>query len=344
MSSFASFWDSFVSILNTLTAGWFPGRSLRTDFVDLKGKNALVTGANVGIGYEIAQKLAKSSATVYLLVRDPVKGEAARTKLVDATGNKDIHVRKLDLGSLASVREFTSAWDSSVPIDILVNNAGMVTSKYLKTGDGHEITFQVNALAHHILTLGLLPALADHARVINISSRAQYDAKVADLDASDPDHHALLSKLYKDGEGFPLSRTMWLYNRSKAVQLLLGRELQRRLTASLVYGPKEIVVHGCEPGFVASTIWDERPDTQDEATAKLRAILRKIVDALAGTPEQGAVTPYFLATSERAKAVYDFGYWDRKVKRVPSQPVLDNKLCAAFWDACTPGKDSEVLA
>ncbi|KAJ7728281.1 hypothetical protein DFH07DRAFT_757311 [Mycena maculata] len=317
---------------------------MSTKFIDLQGKTALVTGANVGIGYEIAHKLAKSGAAVYLLVRDPVKGGAARTRLMDATGNKNIHVRELDLACLTSVREFTSAWDSSVPIDILVNNAGMVTSKYLKTGDGHEITFQVNALAPNILTLGLLPVLADRTHIVNVSSCAQYDATAADLDPNDPNHHTLLGKLYKDGEGFPLSRTMWLYNRSKAVQLMLGRELQRRLSASSIYGPKKIVVHGCEPGFVASTIWDERPNTQDDATVKLRATVKKVVGVLGSVPEQGAVTPYFLATSERAKVVYNFGYWDRKVKRVPSQLVLNDELCAAFWNACTSDKDSEVLA
>ncbi|KAJ7485008.1 hypothetical protein B0H11DRAFT_1608573, partial [Mycena galericulata] len=283
--------------------------------VDMKGKTCLVTGANVGIGYETAHKLAKSGATVYLLCRDTTKGDAARTKLVEATGNENIHVRALDLGSLASVREFAAAWDTSVPIHVLVNNAGMVTSKYLKTGDGHEITFQVNALAPHILTLGLLPVLADHARIVNVVSHAHYESTPADLDASDPDMHAMLSKLYKDDEGFPLSRTMWLYSRSKALQIILGRELQHRLTASPKYGQKKIVVHSCQPGFVASTIWEERPETQDHGTEKLRATLKKIVGILASSAEQGAVTPYFLASSERAAAVYDLGYWDRRVKR-----------------------------
>lgn len=248
MSSFASSWDKFVGVLNMATAGWMPGRSMKTKFVDMKGKTCLVTGANIGIGYEVAHKLAKSGATVYLLCRNAEKGEAARTKLVEATGNKDIHVRAVDLGSLASVREFAAAWDAAVPIDVLVNNAGMVTSKYLKTGDGHEITLQVNALAPHVLTLGLLPRLAPHARIVNVVSHAHYESTPADLDAEDPNMHAMLGKLYKDGEGFPLSRTMWLYSRSKAVQLMLGRELQHRLSASPEYKDKKIVVHSCQPG------------------------------------------------------------------------------------------------
>ncbi|KAJ7508689.1 hypothetical protein B0H11DRAFT_39336 [Mycena galericulata] len=312
-------------------------------YVDMKGKTCLVTGANVGIGYEIAHKLAKSGATVYLLCRDPGKGEAARTILVESTGNKEIYVRALDLGSLASVREFVAAWDSSVPIHVLVNNAGMVTSKYLKTRDGHEITFQVNALAPHTLTLGLLPVLAERARIINVVSFAHYASTVADLDAGDPDMHAMLGKLYKDGEGLPSSRTMWLYSRSKAVQIMLGRELQRRLTASPMYGPKKIVVHSCQPGVAASTIYDQRPDTQDPTTDKLRGLLNMIVGVLGISVEQAAVTPYFLASSEQAQAVYDFGYWDRCVRRVPGQPVLNEKLCAAMWDACTSDKHSQSL-
>lgn len=94
---------------------------------------------------------------------------------------------------------------------------------------------------------------------------------------------------------------------------------------------------------MASTIWEERPDTQDHGTAKIRNLLSKIVGVLAASSEQGAVTPYFLASSPLAAAVYELGYWDRRVKRVPSQPVLDDKLCAEFWGACTGDGEAQAL-
>ena len=97
--------------------------------VDLYGKRALVTGANVGLGKAIATSFASQGAEVYLLCRNEQKAEEARMDIAKKTGNNNVFVEVVDVGSLASVRGFVERWnkrsDKDKEVDILVNNAGM---------------------------------------------------------------------------------------------------------------------------------------------------------------------------------------------------------------------------
>jgi len=88
---------------------------LAVPFVDLKGKTAIVTGANSGIGLSIAKALTKRNATVYLACRVVEKGQQAATQIIDACGgdsSKRVHVVELDTSSLISVKAFAKAWSS----------------------------------------------------------------------------------------------------------------------------------------------------------------------------------------------------------------------------------------
>ena len=76
-----------------------------TDIPDLTGRSVIVTGANSGIGRAAARALNRAGARVVLAVRDTDKGGAAA-----ATMPGDTEVRRLDLASLASIREFAAAW------------------------------------------------------------------------------------------------------------------------------------------------------------------------------------------------------------------------------------------
>ena len=234
-----------------LYAGWFPFTKLHVEPVDLHGRTALVSGANVGIGYECALKLAQYGASVWILCRDAAKAEAARARLAETSGNADIVVAVVDFGSIASVEAFATAWDAQRPIDIIVNNAGLVSGQYVKTEDGHEITYETNFLTHVVLTLRLLPYLADHARVVNVSSHGHYSADPKFLDPHDLDSHALLTgKLkFREGEDLPPSSSLDLYTKSKALQVIFGRQLQQRLAASSIYAKKNIIINSCHPGI-----------------------------------------------------------------------------------------------
>src|SRR5512143_608074 len=140
---------------------------------DLTGKIAIVTGANSGIGYEMARALARKQATVILACRNQAKGETAIRQIAQEYPEAKAELSLLDLSELASVRhfagEFTRRYDR---LDILINNAGIMTPPFGKTADGFESQFGTNHLGHFALT-GLLYNPIIHtpqARVITVSS------------------------------------------------------------------------------------------------------------------------------------------------------------------------------
>ena len=89
---------------------------------DLTSKVAIVTGANTGIGYEMARALARKRATVILACRNKDKGEAAVRQIVQEYPEAKAELVPLDLSDLASVRhfadEFTGYYDK---LDMLIN-------------------------------------------------------------------------------------------------------------------------------------------------------------------------------------------------------------------------------
>jgi NAD(P)-dependent dehydrogenase (short-subunit alcohol dehydrogenase family) len=97
-----------------------------TDIPDQNGRTAVVTGANTGIGYEIAIALAARGANVVLAVRNLRKGMAAAELIARRYPDANVAVQELDLASLASVADAADALRSSHDrIDLLINNAGV---------------------------------------------------------------------------------------------------------------------------------------------------------------------------------------------------------------------------
>lgn len=73
---------------------------------DEKGRVAIVTGSNTGIGKETVLELARRGATVYMACRDEARAEKARKEIIKETNNENIFFRELDLSSLDSIRKF----------------------------------------------------------------------------------------------------------------------------------------------------------------------------------------------------------------------------------------------
>ncbi|KAI0844100.1 NAD(P)-binding protein [Daldinia vernicosa] len=131
--------------------------------VNLSGKTAIITGANGGIGLEVARQLLDLGCKVILAVRDESKGEIARK---DLTNGRDlvsgfIQVWKLDLSSYDSIIAFAERAKRLESLDIAILNAGIykVTESFSPTG--YEEGVQINFLANMLLTILLLPIIKE---------------------------------------------------------------------------------------------------------------------------------------------------------------------------------------
>jgi NAD(P)-dependent dehydrogenase (short-subunit alcohol dehydrogenase family) len=141
---------------------------------DQSGRRIIVTGANSGTGLEATKRLAAAGASVVMAVRNLAKGEAARDDLLAETPDARLEVRRIDLASLASVREFAAGIIADArPVHTLVNNAGVMAppTRFL-TEDGFELQLGSDYLGPFALTQLLLPKLleAEAPRVVTMSS------------------------------------------------------------------------------------------------------------------------------------------------------------------------------
>ena len=198
---------------------WSPrGRPWTADDVlDQRDRVAVVTGANGGLGLEIARELARRGALVVMAARDRSKAEAARRSIGAAVPGAELELRELDLASLESVRTCAEGIVADhARIDLLINNAGVMGIPERQTADGFEMQLGVNHLGHFVLTRRLFPALlrSAAARVVSVTSFARLGGR--DLDPDNP---------HLRGNYDP-----WrAYNRSKLANLRFAVELQRRL-------------------------------------------------------------------------------------------------------------------
>ena len=209
---------------------------------DQRGRTAIVTGGNSGIGLEAAVVLARKGARLVLACRNPGKAKAAAdTIAADAIGraapNAELEVLALDLADLSSVREFARAFSARhARLDLLVNNAGVMAIPYRKTADGFEMQIGTNHLGHFALTGLLLERLlaTPGARVVNVSSGAHRMGKIR----------------FDDLHWAQRYRRWGAYGQSKLANLLFTFELQRRLAARRL---TQISV-ACHPGYAATDL------------------------------------------------------------------------------------------
>jgi len=271
---------------------------------ELKGKTALITGANSGIGKETARGLAAKGARVYFAGRSEASNLAAMEEVSSSTGNSDLHFLPLDLTDLASAKACAAAFlEHDEPLHILVNNAGVAQVRGV-TAQGFELTFGVNHLGHFVLTLGLEAALVREppTRVVVVASRAHERTHSFDFGA--------LRKPY-----FPPGLGGWpAYQRSKLANVLFARGLAKR------WQEKGVHVYALHPGVVATQVFRKVPGP-----------IRKLILSQAITPEEGAAASLHCAASEDVAA--DTGrYYDKDGSERTMNPLaLDDGLVDALW-------------
>ena len=182
-----------------------------------RGRVAVITGANTGLGYEVARVLATRGATVVLAVRDVKKGEQAAARIADDAVRPDLAVQKLDLSSLESVRAAAAELNAKYPkIDLLINNAGVMHPPKQTTEDGFELQFGTNHLGHFALTGLLLKQMlwVAGSRVVTVGSIA----------------HRIRARInFDDLQSKRSYDRLAAYGQSKLANLMFTYELERRL-------------------------------------------------------------------------------------------------------------------
>jgi len=265
--------------------------------MNLKGKTALVTGANTGIGRVTAIELAKQGARVVLACRSEEKTQPVIAEI----GADKVDFLQLDLADLASVRASGDAFLArGEPLSLLVNNAGLAGA-HGQTRDGFELGFGTNHVGHYLFTRLLLPALekAEEARVVTVASDGHYRAPGLDWEA--------VRRPTRTTTAFPE------YCVSKLANVLFASELARR-------APKNVRSYSLHPGGVASDVWREVP-------WGLRHVLRLFLLS----NEDGARTTLYCATSEDVKDESGL-YFDRCKEKRPSKLALDASLARELWE------------
>ncbi|MGV9408975.1 oxidoreductase [Nocardia sp. NPDC003693] len=210
---------------------------------DQSGRVAVVTGANTGIGLEMARALAHRGATVVLACRNAERAAAARADILAGAAGASVHVEDLDTSSLTSVARCANRLREQWPaIDLLINNAGVMAKQRTVTEEGFELDFVTNFLGHFALTGHLADALsaAPAARIVTVSSLT-HRRRTATLDYDD-----LALERGFDSEA--------AYARSKLASMTFMIELQRRLAAS---GSRAISL-AAHPGGVRTGILREQ--------------------------------------------------------------------------------------
>jgi NAD(P)-dependent dehydrogenase (short-subunit alcohol dehydrogenase family) len=271
----------------------------------MKNKTVLITGATNGIGKAASLELARQGANVVIVGRDKAKTESVANELRNNSGNKNVEYLLADLSSQASIRKLADDFKANYSqLDVLINNAGGFFDTRKTTVDGLEYTFAFNHLGYFLLTHLLLDVLkaSTPSRIINVSSAAQGFAR---LDLND-----LQSQ--KKYRGFPA------YNLSKLANVMFTYELAKRLQGT------GVTVNALHPGVVK---------TGFAADAKgVMGFVFSMANRFGGvTPEQGADTTVYLATSPEVATVT--GKYFHKRKEEKTNPVsYDANANQRLWN------------
>lgn len=270
----------------------------------MKGKTCVVTGANTGIGKEIARVLAQAGAKVILACRSQERGEAALAELKADTHNDDLELRLVDLSRQESIRTFArSLIDDLDRLDVLVNNAGVWLTEKTIGPDGIELTFGVNVLGYFLLSNLLVPLLEKSApaRIVNVASKMAGKLDIDDVQLERRGYNGTTA-----------------YSQSKQANRMLSWELAERLAG------KNVTVNVMHPGPV-------KTELARNGKGIIGAGARVFFSVFGRTPQQGADTASWLAMSPDVEGVTGKFWQDRKEQRRKFYDPPQNK---ALWERC----------
>jgi NAD(P)-dependent dehydrogenase (short-subunit alcohol dehydrogenase family) len=281
----------------------------KDDIPDLSGKTIVITGANSGIGYETARTCAERGAHTILACRDENRGRKAIEKIRAQNVPGKTENMLLDLGSLTSIRTFsTKLLNQFEHLDGLINNAGVMLTPYQLTEDGFESQFGINHLGHFALTGLLMPTLltTPKSRIVNVSSGA-HSMGTMDFD----------NLIFGGKEKYT---SIGAYCRSKLANLLFTKGLHHRLEIAKT----GITATAAPPGWSNTRAFRQDRSllqalffAQPAAKGAL-SILRALVDPMARGGD------YFGPKGKDGKRGYP-------VKVETSKSAQDSKVADQLW-------------
>ena len=269
----------------------------------MQGKICMVTGANSGIGKATALALAQMGATVVMVCRDRARGEEARSEITTKSRKNAVDLLLADLSSQQSIRQLVGNFQQHYThLHVLINNAGATFPGRRETVDGLEMTFAVNYLAPFLLTNLLLDVLkaSAPARIVNVSSATQASGSIQmdDLQAE---------KHYRSA-----------YGQSKLAEVLFTYELARRLQGT------GVTANCLHPGFVATNFGQI-------GTAPVMRTAVKFVSRFGMSPEEGAKTSIYLASSPEVEGVTGT-YFVKSIPKRSAAISYDESLQRQLWE------------
>jgi len=269
----------------------------------MNGKICMVTGATSSIGEVTARELAKQGATVIVVGRNPEKCMATVNKIQQQTCNSNVDFILAELSSQKEIRQLAQQFQSRYQrLDVLVNNAGAVYLKRKESIDGIEMTFAVNCLSHFLLTNLLLDTLkaSAPARIINVSALLHKRAKID----------------FNDLENRKNYRGWNVYMQTKLANLLFTYELSRRLNST------GVTVNALHPGVLASNLGMNN--------SGIMRLIKSLVNVLLTSPEKGALTMIYLASSPEVEGITG-KYFIKKKATASSKASYDKDAASRLW-------------
>lgn len=222
------------------------------DDIRLDGQTAIVTGSNVGLGFEAAKELVSHELSRLILgVRDLAKGEAAKAEIARVAPHCDIQVWQLDQESWASMVAFAARARTDLDrLDITLLNAGLKRLEYTQSPTSHEAHVQINYLGTALLSLLLAEPLRQTARRVGkpgritiTASSVAFNAPVSDV--LDPQGGNSVIEWLDNPASFVPGESR--YCLSKLLDMFWTRALASRLDAS------DIIVNTLNPGYCQSS-------------------------------------------------------------------------------------------
>lgn len=289
--------------------------------LSMRDKVALITGANAGLGYQLALSLARMGAHVAMACRSPERAQRALERLRHAVPDAKATLVPLDLSSPASIQALGSSLGERIGhIDLLIHNAGIFGVPFTRNDAGHELHFATNYLGPFALTGVLLPLLRDApgARIVCVGSLAHRFGKLH-VDALD---------------GRESGYSAWAaYGRSKVALLAYTMELDRRLRLC----DSNIIAVGAHPGFAPTDI--AKNHSVANPRSALGKWLMKRVEASMATVEQAAapILHAAIAGDVRGGEYFGPGGW-LEIAGAPARArvnarALNGELALQLWSA-----------